>query len=129
MGTHPIFESDFGCLTELRMNFIKDDDQYLLHPKIDYVKGQSGGKKIIRQFIDWNSQVPEEDEDFDPLEKYYDPEVEYDSYEDEEEEDFGFNYEKQEDGKYIYIHPVPSELISVLIGTKGQTIKRIEQTS
>jgi len=44
-------------LIELRMNFIKDDDQCLLHPKIDYVKGQSRGKNIIRQFIDWVSHI------------------------------------------------------------------------
>ena len=50
----------FHCvntLIEFRMNFIKDDDQCLLHPKIDYVKGQSNGKKIVRQFIDWVSSI------------------------------------------------------------------------
>ena len=83
-------------LIEFRMNFIKDDDQCLLHPKIDYVKGQSNGKKIVRQFIDWvssiilrilmftvfqNSHQDAENDDFDPLEEYYDPEGGYDSYE------------------------------------------------
>merc|ERR1711937_178194 len=124
MGTHPIFESDFDCLTGFRMNFIKDDDKFLLHPKIDYVK--SG--RITRQFIDWNSKT-DEGEDFDPLEEYYDcEEGGYDSYE-EEEEECGFSFEKQEDGKYFYIHPVPAELISVLIGRQHSTLKRIEQTS
>merc|ERR1711970_896756 len=128
MGTHPIFESDFDCLTEFRMNFIKDHDQCLLHPKIDYIKTQSGGKKITRQFIDWNSQTDDQKDDFDALgeyEEYYDPEVIYDS----EEEENGISFEKQEDGMYFHIHPVPSELISFLVGPRGSTIKRIQETS
>merc|ERR1712193_358253 len=59
MGTHPIFESDFDCLTETRINSIemaprkgkvvKEEEVILLGPKVadgENVFGVTGGMKV-----------------------------------------------------------------------------------
>merc|ERR1711976_1066132 len=47
MGTHPIFESDFDCLTELKMNDDWDSVTYLTKSKPQ--KGTKNEKNAVRQ--------------------------------------------------------------------------------
>merc|ERR1712037_528419 len=55
MGTHPIFESDFDCLTEL----MSDDDSLVDLDELDRILKDAGSSKV-KTSNEWNAQSKKE---------------------------------------------------------------------
>jgi len=49
MGTHPIFESDFDCLTEMDEEFSSSSDEVEEEPKLKYRRLANDMLELLRQ--------------------------------------------------------------------------------